>query len=110
LAVTVSPALDLLVHFLETAANPIVIAVAGVMPFVWSHPVAVRVATVSVAALLGMLEAIATGEMGWGLMLVTVGAMAGALVAEIVLTIAVPIAFVGLGSVRSILLWVRGLR
>ena len=104
-----NPIFEILVQFFSTASNPFVIAAPIAMGFLWSRPVAVRLGTILVAALFGLLDAIGSGLLVWGLVLMAVSGFAGALIAEIAFALFFPLALLCLGYARSLLVWFKRL-
>lgn len=103
----VSPIFELLVQFFGTASNPFVIAAPIAIGFLWWRPDAVRLGTILIAALFGLLDAIGSGLIVWGFVLVAVSGLAGALIAEIAFALFFPLALLSLGYARSLLVWFK---
>ena len=103
-------ATDVLLHFLGTAKNPLIVGVCLIITFAYPTRLAIRAGTISTASIWGALGAIECETVGEALLLIATSATAGALVAEVALTLLVPATVLGLGLLGTILRWLRNLR
>jgi hypothetical protein len=60
-----------------------------------------------IAGLFGLLDAIGSGLLVWGLVLVAVSGLAGAVIAEIAFALLFPLALLSLGYARFLLGWFK---
>ncbi|WP_342241046.1 hypothetical protein [Inquilinus sp. OTU3971] len=98
---------EILLHFLTTVKNPLVLAACLLTVIFKPTRWAIRLVTIAAALAWGVFSLAVIRPSDHPLLVLAVRGTAGALVAEVALVLVVPLIFLGLGVARSVMAWLR---
>lgn len=98
---------EILLHFLTTVKNPVVLAACLLTVLLKPKRWAIRLVTIAAALAWGVFSLTVVRPSDFPLLALAIRAVAGALVAEVALVLVVPMIVLGLAVARSLLAWLR---
>lgn len=98
---------EILLHFLTTVKNPVVLAACLLTVILRPQRWTIRLVTIAAALAWGVFSLAVIRPSDHPLPALAIRAAAGALVAEVALILVVPMIVLGLTAARSLLAWLR---
>lgn len=105
--IDVMTAHEILLHFLTTVKNPLVLAACLLTVLFKPSRWAIRLVTIAAALAWGVFSVTVVRPSDHPLLALAIRGVAGALVAELALLVVVPMIVLGLAAARSLLAWLR---